>query len=103
MSRHQPNDRTAGAIEIAGAVRREARTSRQNQARYARLLADRYEWQPDRIAELLEIAPGTVARLLAADGAHRCVECAFGFHRSCMRELNFEGRHPCGCDCGWAA
>lgn len=100
MSGHQPNDRIAGAIEIAGAVRREARTSRQSQARYARLLADRYGWEPSRIAELLEIAPVTVTRLLAADEVHRCVECAFGFHRSCMRELNFEGLPaPCECAC----
>lgn len=98
MSSHQPNDRTAGAIEIAAAVRREARTSRHNQARYVRLLADRYGWAPRRIAELLEVAPATVARLLAADEERRCVECAFEFHRSCMRELNFEG-HPAPCQC----
>lgn len=104
MSDSQPSDRSAGAYEITGAVRREARTTRQNQARYAQLLFDSYGWERVRIAEALDLTTDVVAQLLAVDGIQRCVDCSFGFHRSCMGDLNFnvDGR-PARCECGCSA
>ena len=100
MSGPQPTDRSAGASEIAEAVRREARTSRLSQARLARLLSDSYGFEQHRIAEMLDIPIATVARVLSADGITRCVDCAFGVHRSCMGELNFGiGGQSDGCAC----
>ncbi|EYT59766.1 hypothetical protein [Microbacterium sp. UCD-TDU] len=102
MSGLQPNHGSDGANQIAEAIRREARTSRVSQARYAQLVFDRYGWEPARIAEALEITTDLVVRLIAADGVARCVECSFGLHSSCMGELNFdlEGTiAPCGCGC----
>lgn len=101
MSGLQPNDRSAGANEIAGAIRREARVARRSQARHARLLFDSYGWDPSRIAEALDISADVVAHLLAADGAQRCVQCSFGFHRTCMGELDFgTGDQSVPCECG---
>lgn len=102
MSGLQPNHRSDGANQIADAIRREARKSRVSQARYAQLVFDRYGWEPDRIAEALEITTDLVARLLAADGVARCVECSFGLHHSCMQEMNFDlsgTAAPCACEC----
>ncbi|GGM41945.1 hypothetical protein [Microbacterium saperdae] len=106
MSDLQPNDRSDGAYEIAGVIRREARISRRSQARCAQLLFDSYGWDSARIAEALDLTRDAVAHLLAADGVQRCVECSFGFHRSCMGELNFgvEGQLvPCECGCSSSA
>jgi hypothetical protein len=83
-------------------VRREARTSRQSQARLARLLADSYGFDKHRIAEMLDVEIATVARVLSAEGVTRCVECAFGVHRSCMGEFDIEidGQPTrCACEC----
>lgn len=102
MSALQPNDRTAGANAIASVIRREARIARKHQAQHARLLSDSYGFEQTRIAEMLEIPLQAVARLLAADGIHRCADCAFGLHSSCMGPLDFdhEGRPtPCQCAC----
>ncbi|GAA1152940.1 hypothetical protein MOX01_00460 [Microbacterium oxydans] len=102
MSGLQPNHGSDGANQIAEAIRREARRSRVSQARYAQLVFDRYRWEPDHIAEALEITTSLVVRLLATDGVARCVECSFGLHSSCMGELNFdlEGMSaPCCCGC----
>ncbi|MGW9269822.1 hypothetical protein [Microbacterium sp. NPDC055599] len=102
MSDTQPNHRTAGATEIAGAVRRTARTTRSGQARIAQLLFDRYGWEVDRIAEDLDIDMAAATRLLAADGIHRCVECAFAFHRACLGELDVgvdDASRLCKCEC----
>jgi len=97
----QPSDRIAGATEIVGAVRRTARVVRAGQARIARLLADGYGWEVERIAESLDVDCSVVGRLLAADGIRRCVDCSFALHRSCMGalETGIDGAQvPCECD-----
>ena len=104
MSEAQPSQREAGALAIAEAVRRRGREHRLGQARQARLLADTYQKTNARIAEMLDIEPATLGRILAIDGLHRCVECCHGFHRACMHEFNFEQNGlmiPCECGCPW--
>lgn len=94
---HTSSDRrAAGAHEIAGAVRREARHARTGQVRTARLLYDSYGWDIDRIAHELDLEAATVARFLAADGIRRCVDCAFGLHSCCLGDIGMEER--CECD-----
>lgn len=97
MSDDQPRDRSEGAYELAGAVRRAARTARSGQARTVRLLVDNYGWGVERVAEALEVAPATIDRVLAVDGRPRCVDCSFGLHRSCIRRD--ESDRPCLCEC----
>lgn len=90
------DERAAGAHEIAGAVRREARHVRAGQVRTARLLYDSYGWGTNRIARELDLEQATVTLFLAADGIRRCVDCAFGLHRSCLGVIDVEG--PCECE-----
>lgn len=100
MSDIQPNQRSAGATEITDAARRAARTARSGQARIAQLLADSYGWEVSRIAENLDITTNAVTRLLAADGVHRCVECSFGVHRSCMGAMSTDAYGAArACEC----
>ncbi|GAA2895319.1 hypothetical protein GCM10010455_18050 [Microbacterium esteraromaticum] len=102
MDNTQPNERQAGALALAEAVRRRGREHRLGQARYARLLADTYGRPIARIAEMLDVALDALERILAVDGVFRCVECCHRFHRSCMRELTFEPQGipiPCECSC----
>ncbi|MGN7948524.1 hypothetical protein ACTJKH_07245 [Microbacterium sp. 22215] len=66
----------------------------------AQLLADSYGWEVRRIAEELDITTGEAYRLLAADGVHRCIDCSFGVHRSCMGGLStdaYGAARPCEC------
>lgn len=101
MSDTQPGQRSAGAIEIAGAVRRAARVARSGQARIAHVLFDRYGWEAGRIAEELDITTAAATHLLAADGVIRCVDCSFDVHHSCMGAMSTDAygvSKPCECE-----
>lgn len=93
MSDDQLNPPLSGADEIAGAVRRVAKTARAGQARTVRLFYDRFAWDPVQIAEMLEVTPEAVRRLVAADGIRRCAECAFSLHRGCAGDVDCECTH----------
>lgn len=102
MSEVKPNQRDAAALALAEAVRRRGREYRLGQARQALLLHETYSKPNIWIAEVLDIEPRILERILAIDGIYRCIECCHGFHRSCMHELSFEPNGipiSCECDC----
>lgn len=101
MNTHHPNDRQEAAREVARAILRDARANRRDQARFAQLMYGTYDWEPSRIAEALDATVDLVNRLLTADGTIRCIECAFGLHDACLRELTLDAYArpvPCKCD-----
>lgn len=98
----QPNRRIEAANEYAGAVRRAARQRRAEDRRTVWLYFDTYEWEPERIAEALDLDLPVVQRLLASDGTTRCTECAFGKHHACLGRATIgphNALHECECEC----
>ena len=98
MDTEEPNFTDEAGELHTEIIRRHAREHRHSQREMARILDDR-GWPHARICEQLEINLDTLARMLAVDGLHRCTECAFGYHASCLTaEISPDGRMV-QCEC----
>lgn len=98
MNHDEPSFTDPAGEETAAAYRRRSAQHRKTQRELA-IILDRRGWASERIAELLEIDPGALKRMLGPDGRHVCTDCLFGRHGHCIRLVLDASGDIAPCEC----
>ena len=98
MEHDEPSFTDPAGEMHAEIIRRRAAEHRMSQRAFAHIL-DQRGWPHARIAELLEIEPATLTRLLAIDSKDICTECVYGFHSRCIGKILTGDGRLTSCEC----